>query len=668
MIPVNEFENKAINTIRFLSVDAVQAANSGHPGLPMGVAAIAYTLWTKHLHHNPNNPSWSNRDRFILSGGHGATLLYSLLYLTGYDLPMEQLKQFRQWGSMTQGHPEYGKAPGIELTTGPLGAGFATGVGMAMAETHLAAKFNKPGYPIVDHFTYAVVTDGDLMEGVSSEAASIAGHFKLGKLIYFYDDNRFSIDGPTDIAFTEDRGKRFDAYGWQVLYVKDGNNVDEIDKAIEAAKIDPRPSLIICRTIIGYGLPNLQNTAKAHGAPPGEKELDLAKESMGWPLAPRFYVPDEVLEFFRQAVQQGITRETDWEKSFAGYKSNYPDLAADFNRRMRNHLPQDWENSIPVFSADPKGKGTRISSGLVLNALAKVIPELISGSADLTPSNNTYIDDSGDYQAESRAGRNIHYGVREHAMGSILNGINLHNGLIAAGGTFFIFSDYMRPAIRLSALSDIKSIWILTHDSIGLGEDGATHQPVEHLASLRAIPNLVVLRPADANEVAQSWKVAIKRQHGPSALILSRQNLPTIDRAIYQPASGLEKGAYILVDMAPGKPEIILMASGSEVNLIIEAGNLLSNEGYSVRLVSFPSWELFEEQDQSYRDTVLPPEITRRIAVEAGRSLGWHKWVGLQGKIISMETFGTSAPADILFEKYGFTVDNVIKQSKELLG
>jgi len=667
MLPVNDFENKAINTIRFLSVDAVQTANSGHPGLPMGVAAIAYTLWTKHLRHNPVNPSWVNRDRFILSGGHGATLLYSLLHLTGYDLPIEQLKQFRQWGSMTQGHPEYGKAPGIEITTGPLGAGFATGVGMAVAETHLAAKFNKPGFPIVDHYTYAVVTDGDLMEGVASEAASLAGHLKLGKLIYFYDDNRFSIDGPTDIAFTEDRGRRFEAYDWQVLYVNDGNNVEEIDRAIEYSKSDPRPSLIVCRTIIGYGLPNLQNTAKAHGAPPGDKELDLAKQNMGWPLAPRFFVPDDVEQFFRQAVQKGQTSESDWNKSFSAYQANYPDLAADFNRRIKSHLPQDWENSLPIFPTDPKGKGTRISSGIVLNALAKVMPELISGSADLTPSNNTYIEDSFDYQAESRSGRNIHYGVREHAMGSIINGINLHKGLIATGGTFFIFSDYMRPAIRLSALSEIQSIWILTHDSIGLGEDGATHQPVEHLASLRAIPNLVVLRPADANEVAHSWKVAIKRQHGPTALVLSRQNLPTIDRTIYQPASGLTNGAYILADLGPGKPEIILMASGSEVSLIIEAGNLLSTEGCSVRLVSFPSWELFDAQDQSYRDSVLPPDLTTRIAVEAGRSLGWHKWVGLQGKIISMETFGTSAPADTLFEKFGFTVDNIFKQSKKLL-
>ncbi len=563
-----DFETKVINTIRFLSVDAVQEANSGHPGLPMGAAAIAYTLWTKHLRHNPGNPDWANRDRFILSGGHGAALLYSLLHLTGYDLPLEEVKKFRQLGSMTQGHPEFGAAPGIETTTGPLGAGFATGIGMAIAEAHLAAVFNRPGHKIVDHYTYALVTDGDLMEGVASEAASLAGHLRLGKLIYLYDDNRISIDGPTDIAFTEDRGKRFEAYGWHVQYVQDGNDVDEIDKAIEVAKHDPRPSIIVCRTIIGYGLPNLQNTAKAHGSPPGDKELALAKEVVGWPVEPRFFIPDDTLEFLRQAVDDGRQREKSWNESLLSYKSEYPDMASEFVRRMESRLPEDWEKSIPEFPPDSKGKGSRVTSNTVMNAISKVIPELISGSADLTPSNLTNIDGGEEFQANSYHGRNIHYGVREHAMGSIVNGINLHKGLISAGGTFFIFSDYMRPAIRLSALSDIQSIWILTHDSIGLGEDGATHQPVEHLASLRAMPNLVVLRPADANEVSFSWKFAINHRHGPTALILSRQNLPTLDRSVYNSAEGTLKGGYLLADLGSNEPEMILMSSGSEIHLI----------------------------------------------------------------------------------------------------
>lgn len=663
-----DFEEKAINTIRFLSADGVQKANSGHPGLPMGAAVLAYVIWTRFLKHHPANPAWPDRDRFILSGGHGSMLLYSLLHLTGYDLSLEELKNFRQWGSRTPGHPEYGLTPGVETTTGPLGQGFANGVGMAIAEAHLAAQFNRPGFDMINHYVYAIVTDGDLMEGVASEAASLAGHLKLGKLIYLYDDNRISIDGSTDLAFTEDRAKRFEAYGWQVIRNVDGLSVREVEAAIRKARKDPRPSLIVCRTHIGYGLPTRQDTAKAHGEPPGEEELRAAKQKLGWPLEPDFYIPEDVLQFFRSALKNGQRAERKWQRLFKAYQQAYPELAAELKRRLAGELPQGWDQNLPEFAADPKGIATRAASGKVINALAERLPELIGGSADLTPSNNTWINNSTSFQAENRLGRNFHFGVREHGMGAIVNGMTLHGGVIPYCGTFLVFSDYMRPAVRISALSHIPSLWVYTHDSIGLGEDGPTHQPVEHLAALRAIPNLVVIRPADANEVREAWIAAIRNRHQPTAFALTRQAVPVLDRSTFAPASGLHRGAYVLADLGGAKPQIILMASGSEVALIVEAGYSLAAEGYNVRLVSFPSWELFEQQDQSYRDEVLPPSIKRRLAVEAGVAQGWHRYVGDQGRIISIERFGASAPYKKIYEEFGLTAANILNEAHNLLG
>jgi len=662
-----DLQTRAINTIRFLSVDAVQQANSGHPGLPMGVAAIAYTLWTRHLRYNPKNPHWPGRDRFVLSGGHGSMLLYSLLHLTGFDLPLEELKNFRQWGSLTPGHPEYGLTPGVETTTGPLGQGFANGVGMAIAAKHLAALFNQPGHEIIDHYIYAIVTDGDLMEGVSSEAASLAGHLKLGRLIYIYDDNRISIDGSTELAFTEDRAKRFEAYGWHVQRVADGNDIEAIDQAVQAARQDPRPSIIIARTHIGYGLPTRQDTPKAHGEPPGEEELAGAKEKLGWPLEPRFLIPDDVLAHFREAIRRGEQLEAEWRARFNAYWQAFPQKATELERRLAGKLPEGWDAGLPVFPADRKGMGTRIASGKSLNAIAARLPELIGGSADLAPSNKTWLDGSPDFQAATPSGRNFHFGVREHAMGAIVNGMALHGGVIPYGATFLVFSDYMRPAIRLSALSHIPSIWVFTHDSIGVGEDGPTHQPVEHLAALRAIPNLVTIRPGDANEVVSAWKYAIERRDGPTLLVFSRQNAPTLDRSIYAPASGLTRGAYVLADLGDGDPEMILMASGTEVGLIVAAGARLASEGVNLRLVSFPSWELFKAQDASYRQQVLPASIKHRLAVEAGVSLGWERWTGDQGRIIAVDRFGASAPYQVVYEQYGLTVNNIVRAALEML-
>ena len=666
MIFSDVLHSRAINTIRFLSADAVQQAKSGHPGLPMGAAAMAYVLWMRHLRYNPRNPNWPGRDRFVLSGGHGSMLLYSLLYLTGYDLALDELKNFRQWGSKTPGHPEYGLTPGVESTTGPLGQGFGNGVGMAIAIKHLAAHFNKPGHELIDQIVYAIVTDGDLMEGVSSEAASLAGHLRLSNLIYLYDDNRISIDGSTDLAFTEERKTRFEAYGWHVIQVEDGNNLDEVDDALSLAKEDPRPSLIICRTQIGYGLPTLQGTAKAHGEPPGEEELAGAKVKLGWPLTPRFFVPDEILAHFRQAMDKGRQLEVDWENRFSAYCAAYPELGTELKRRISRKLPVGWDQNLPMFPPDEKGLATRASSGKVLNSLASKIPELIGGSADLTPSTKTWIDDSPSFQVETPEGRNIHFGVREHGMGAIVNGMAVHGGVIPYGGTFLIFSDYMRPAIRLSALSGFPSIWVFTHDSIGLGEDGPTHQPVEHLAALRAIPKLVVIRPADANEVREAWKVAIFRRDGPTALILTRQNLPTLDRKFYASETGLVQGAYVLTDFGATDPQLVLMASGSEVSLIVEAGKNIANDGISVRLVSFPSWELFERQPMEYKKHVLPENVRLRVAVEAGVSQGWEKWVGDQGVVISLERFGASAPYQTIYENFGLTVENIVSTSKQI--
>jgi transketolase len=634
----------------------------------MGAAALAYTLWTRHLRYNPRNPQWPGRDRFILSGGHGSMLLYSLLYLTGYDLPIAELKNFRQWNSRTPGHPEYGMTPGVEATTGPLGQGFANGVGMAIAAAHLAARYNQPGFPLIDHFIYAIVTDGDLMEGVASEAASLAGHLRLGQLVYLYDDNRITIDGSTELAFTEDRGARFEAYGWHVQRGVDGNDVEGVDRAIEAAKSDPRPSLIVIRTHIGYGLPTRQDTEKAHGEPPGDEELDGAKKKLGWPLEPRFFVPEDVLAHFREAVTRGEQLEAGWRGRLEAYRSEYPDQAGELERRLAGDLPQAWDDQLLSFPADPKGMATRIASGKALNFFAARLPELMGGSADLAPSNKTWIDGSPSFQAATPEGRNLHFGVREHAMGAVVNGMALHGGLIPYGGTFLVFSDYMRPALRISALAEYPSIWIFTHDSIGLGEDGPTHQPIEHLAALRAIPNLVVLRPADANEVVEAWRLAIARRDGPTVLALTRQNVPTLDRAKYNPANGLSRGAYILADLGSTTPDLILMATGSEVSLVVEAGERLFAEGANIRLVSFPSWELFMAQDQAYRDSVLPPAVKRRLAVEAGVAQGWREWVGDQGVVISLGHFGASAPYKVIYQEFGLTVENILTQARELLG
>ncbi len=663
----DELKLRAVNTLRFLSVDMVQQAKSGHPGLPMGCAAIAYTIWTRHLRHNPRNPSWPDRDRFILSAGHGCALLYSLLHLTGYNLPLDELRNFRQWGSKTPGHPEYGLTPGVEVTTGPLGQGFTNGVGMAIAEAHLAAEFNAPGNQVINHTVYAIVSDGDLMEGITAEAASLAGHLRLGKLIYLYDDNRISIDGSTDIAFTEDRAARFAAYDWQVLRVADGNDVEEIDAAIQQAKTDPRPSLIICRTTIGFGLPTRQGTSKAHGEPPGDAELNGAKEKLGWPVEPRFYIPEEVQVHFRQAVENGREWEAGWRSGMDGYRAAHPEKAAELERRLRGDLPADWQSAIPVFPADEKGMATRVASGKVINALAAKIPELIGGSADLALSTKTWIDGTPAFEPDTPGGRNFHFGVREHAMGAAVNGMAVHGGVIPFGATFLAFADYMREPIRLSALSHYPSIWVFTHDSIGVGEDGPTHQPVEHLATLRAIPGMTVIRPADANETAVAWKVAVERRHGPTLLALTRQNVPTLDRSLFAPADGLERGAYVLADLGEGDPELILMASGSEVSLIIEAGLRLAAEAVAVRLVSFPSWELFAAQDQAYRESVFPTLAKARLAVEAGVSMGWERWVGEKGAILGIDRFGASAPSEVVYREFGLTIGNIVKRALQLM-
>ena len=593
-------------------------------------------------------------------------LVYTLLHLTGFDLPLEELQAFRQLGSKTPGHPEYGLTPGVEVTTGPLGQGFANGVGMAIAEAHLAAEFNRPGHQILDHYVYAIVTDGDLMEGVASEAASLAGHLKLGKLVYFYDDNRISIDGSTDLAFTEDRAARFSAYGWHVSHVADPFDIDALVAAVDAAKADPRPSIIIVRTTIGHGLPTVAGTAAAHGTPPGWDEINQAKQDAGWPTEPKFFIPEDVHEHFLTRVKVGKDLENEWDNRFAAYKNDYPDLAEELKRRIQGELPENWEDALPDFATNEKGMATRSASGKVLNALAKVLPELMGGSADLAPSNMTWIDGESDFQADQPEGRNMHFGVREHAMGAIVNGMAAHGGLIPYGGTFLVFSDYMRGAIRLSAISKYPSIWVFTHDSIGVGEDGPTHQPVEHTTSLRVIPGLVTIRPSDANETAQAWGFAIKH-HGPVALLLTRQNTSIIDRELYTSAEELTKGAYVLADFGEGAPELILMASGSEVDLVLKAAENLAAEGINLRVVSFPSWELFAAQDKAYRNEVLPPGVKYRLAVEAGVSLGWERWVGDLGRVIGINKFGVSAPVKDAMTAFGFTVANVIDEALALL-
>ena len=656
-----------INTIRFLSVDAVQQANSGHPGMPMGAAPMAYVLWTKFMRHSPRNPGWPDRDRFVLSAGHGSMLLYSLLHLCGYDLSLDELKNFRQWKSKTPGHPEYGDTPGIETTTGPLGQGFATGVGMAIAERHLATKYNSPEHTIMGHFTYGIISDGDLMEGISHEAASLAGHLKLGKLIYLYDDNHISIEGKTDLAFTENRLQRFEAYGWHVQQVDDGNDREAIEKALEGARSETgRPSLIAVRTSIGYGSPNRQNTAKAHGEPLGDEERKLTKENLGWPLEPLFYIPEEVLAHFRKSVDRGLEHEQSWTISFRNYLNDYPQEGARLEKQLKGELPSGWDEDIPVFPADPKGKATRVTSGIVLNSIARNVPALMGGSADLAPSNKTLIDNENGFQAGSYDGRNIHFGVREFGMTAVLNGMALHGGFIPYGGTFLIFSDYMRPAIRLACLMKQHVIYILTHDSIGLGEDGPTHQPIEHLASLRAMHNLTVLRPADANETAEAWKFAVKNNKGPTVLALTRQSVPTLDRSLYGPAELLHRGAYVLSDV-DGTPDALILASGSEVKLALEAAETLAKDGTAARVISMPSWELFEAQPQDYKNTVLPENVTARVAIEAGATQGWHKYVGMNGTVIGLDHFGASAPIHDLFTNFGITAKSVVQAVQGLI-
>jgi transketolase len=647
-----------------LAIDAVQAANSGHPGLPMGMADAAYVLWTRFLKHNPRDPHWPDRDRFVLSAGHGSMLIYSLLYLTGYDLPLDELKRFRQWGSKTPGHPEYEITPGVETTTGPLGQGFANGVGMAIAARHLASTYNRPGLSLVDHYIYAICSDGDLMEGVSHEAASLAGHLRLGNLIYLYDDNHITIDGPTELSYSDDVPKRFEAYGWHVQQI-DGHDMDAVAAAIEAAQaVTDRPSLISCRTIIGKGMPNRQGTQKAHSDAPGEEEQRLTKEALGLPQE-LFYVPDDVLQNMRSAVERGAQQQAEWQQLWERYRESEPVLARNWEIAWSNQLPDGWEEALPRWEADAKGIATRAASGKVLEALIPRIPQLLGGSADLTPSNNTRTKDMTDIEPEEFGGRYVRFGVREHAMGAGMNGIALHGGVLPYGGTFLTFSDYMRPAVRLAALMRTHVLFIFTHDSIGLGEDGPTHQPVEHLAALRAIPDLVVIRPADANETAAAWKFAL-RHAGPVAFALTRQNVPVLEQTGDGAAENVLRGGYILDDEP--NPEVVLIGTGSEVALAVEAAELLRPRGVRVRVVSLPCWELFAQQEQSYRDEVLPPDIPARVGVEAAVPLGWDRWLGPQGAFVGVHEFGASAPYKQIFEHRGITAEHVAKEALRLLG
>ncbi len=654
---MTDLDQLCINTVRFLSVDAVQKANSGHPGMPLGAAPMAYVLWTRLLKHNPRNPAWFDRDRFVLSAGHGSMLLYSLLHLTGYELPLEEIEHFRQWGSRAPGHPERGHTPGVEVTTGPLGQGFANAVGIALAEAQLAARYNRPGFEVIDHATYAIASDGDLMEGVASEAASLAGHLKLGKLACLYDDNRVTLAAGTEITFTEDRVRRFQAYGWHTIAVGDGNDIAAIDAALRAARAETeRPSLILVRTHIGYGSPNKHDSFEAHGSPLGVEEVRLTKQALGWPAEPAFLIPEPALEHFREALTRGAREEGAWNERMAAYAKAFPDLARELQHRVRGELPPGWDAQVPVFPADAKGIATRVASGKVMNAIAPRLPALTGGSADLDPSTHT--------ELKGLNGRNVHFGVREHAMGAIVNGMAAHGATIPYGATFLIFSDYMRPPIRLAALMGLHVVHVFTHDSIALGEDGPTHQPVEQLASLRAIPNLIVIRPGDANETAVAWRVALETRDRPVVLVLSRQNLPTLDRSRHAPADGLRRGAYVLGDAPNGKPRLILIASGSEVELITAAAQMLQEERIPVRLVSMPSWELFDAQSREYRDSVLPPSIPA-LAVEAGVAQGWLRYAN---DVLGVERFGASAPGGEMLQKYGFTAENVCARARALLG
>jgi transketolase len=676
-------ERRCINTIRFLAADAIEKAKSGHPGMPMGAAAVAYTLWTRHLKHNPADPQWPDRDRFVLSSGHASMLLYALLYLTGYDLALSDLQSFRQWGSKTPGHPEYRHTPGVEMTTGPLGQGISSAVGMAVAEAHLAARFNRPTGQVVDHFTYVLASDGDMMEGVTAEACSLAGHLGLGKLIVLYDDNRVCLAGSTALSFTEDLGKRFDAYGWHVQTVEDGLDVDAIDNALEAAKAETgRPSIIRVHTTIGCGAPNKQNTCEAHGSPLGMTELQGAKAALGWPLEPDFFVPDDVLKFFRKALSTGRQAQEAWKAILQRYDKADPERAAEFRRIIAGDLPEAWESILPDYSHEAKDMATRKASEGVMQKLAAVLPELMGGSADLNPSVLSWLKGFGDFQKPGPmpvnihgaiggewgyGGRNIHFGVREHAMAALATGMALHGGMIPYTGTFLTFCDYMRPSIRLAALMGLRVIYIFSHDSIGVGEDGPTHQPIEQMMSLRAIPNLTVIRPADACETVEAWRATLLNRQGPTALLFTRQTLPILNQTELAAADNLRQGGYVLWDSSEVGPQVILIGTGSEVAIALDAGQKLAAEGTRVRVVSLPSWELFDRQPADYRNKVLPPEVRNRVAVEAGIRLGWEHYVGLDGAVVGMDRFGASAPADILYEKFGITVGKVVEAVKALI-
>jgi transketolase len=676
-------DDLCINTIRILSADAVQTANSGHPGMPMGAAAMAYTLWTTFLRHNPADPSWFDRDRFVLSAGHGSMLLYSLLHLTGYDLPLDELKRFRQWGSKTPGHPERGHTPGVEVSTGPLGQGFSNGVGMAIAESWLAARYNKPGHKIVDHFTYAICGDGDLMEGITHEAASLAGHLRLGKIVYFYDQNHISLAGGTELCFTEDVAGRFDAYGWHTREVPDGNDIADIARAIEEAQQeDARPSLILCRTHIGYGSPKKQDSFEAHGSPLGEDELQAAKKALGWPTMDKFFLPEAAVNRFREALAKGAEAQDRWKARFEEYKKEFPRDAAEFESIIAGKLPENWSADLPKWKPGDKPIATRAAGGQILNALANKLPNIVGGSADLNPSTNTGLKGLGDFQpAESGgpgtqgavggpwdyAGHNVAFGVREHAMGAAVNGMAAHGGVLPFSATFLVFSDYMKPAIRLGALSKLGAVYVFTHDSVAVGEDGPTHEPVEQIAGLRAIPGLTVIRPADATETAEAWVFAIAHTEGPTLLALTRQAVPHLDRARAKDPA-VARGAYILAESDGGAPDIILIGTGSEVSLCMQAQERLQAAGVRTRVVSMPSWSLFEAQDEAYRNNVLPPAVTRRVSVEAGCSQGWHRWTGDRGTVLSIDHYGASAPGDIVMINFGFTAESVTAAALRLMG
>ncbi|KZN96041.1 MULTISPECIES: transketolase [Aeribacillus] len=664
----HSIQDLSIMTIRTLSIDAIEKANSGHPGMPMGAAPMAYALWTKFMNINPENPNWFNRDRFVLSAGHGSMLLYSLLHLSGYDLSMDDIKSFRQWGSKTPGHPEYGHTPGVDATTGPLGQGIAMAVGMAMAERHLAATYNKEGYNIVDHYTYVICGDGDLMEGISSEAASLAGHLKLGRLIVLYDSNDISLDGDLNKSFSENVEERFKSMGWQVLRVEDGNNIEEISKAIEEAKLDEqRPTLIEVKTTIGYGSPNKAGTSSVHGSPLGPEETKLTKEAYAWTFEEDFYVPAEVYEHFEKNVKErGKQKEIEWNNLFEKYEKEYPELAKELKAAINGELPENWDQSLPFYE-EGKSVATRSSSGEVLNAIAEKVPYFFGGSADLAGSNKTTIKGSGDFSAEDYSGRNIWFGVREFAMGAALNGMALHGGLRVFGGTFFVFSDYLRPAIRLAALMNLPVTYVFTHDSIAVGEDGPTHEPIEQLASLRAMPNLSVIRPADGNETRAAWKAALESKSTPTALVLTRQNLETIKGTKENAEEGVAKGAYVISPAKSDQPDALLLASGSEVALAIKAQQILASDGIDVQVVSMPSWDRFEKQSKDYKESVLPSSVTKRLAIEMASSLGWERYVGSEGEILAIDKFGASAPGEKIISEYGFTVENVVEKVKELV-